>query len=116
MTSIESFLVTSEDKIKLFFNAIPIPTYVWQKVREDFVLIDYNNAAFWETDGKIKNFAGIKASEYYKDKPFIIEFVIQFIRLCIFKITHFIGIVEPGSESIKFIIFFCIEHTAIMLG
>lgn len=72
MTSIENELITSENKIKSFFNGIPIPTYVWQKLSNDLILIDYNIPAFNETRGEIKKYVGVKATEFYKKRPDII--------------------------------------------
>ena len=45
MESIESKLFGSEVKIKDFFNNIPIPSYIWQKINDDFILIEYNIAS-----------------------------------------------------------------------
>ncbi len=58
---------------KSVFKKIPIPTYLWKKQDEDLILIDYNNAANDITEGKIKNYFGIKASELYKEQPQILE-------------------------------------------
>ncbi|MHA2430270.1 MAG: PAS domain S-box protein [Promethearchaeota archaeon] len=69
MTSIENALIVSEDNIKTFFNNVPIPTYVWQKVDNDFTLIDYNIAAVKATNGKIKKYLGENASVFHENKP-----------------------------------------------
>ncbi|MFX0032898.1 MAG: PAS domain S-box protein [Candidatus Hermodarchaeota archaeon] len=73
MESSESKFITSEVKIKDFFNNIPIPSYVWQKEGEDFILIEYNIAAEKATNGKIKDFLGEKASFFYEKKPELIK-------------------------------------------
>ncbi|NVM17718.1 MAG: PAS domain S-box protein [Candidatus Lokiarchaeota archaeon] len=62
-----------EENINKFFNSIPIPSYIWQKHDDDFILIDYNTAAEQITDGKIKDLIGVKASEIHKDRPDIVE-------------------------------------------
>jgi len=69
MASIENILIVSEDNIKTFFNNIPIPSYVWQKVNNDFILIDYNTAAEKATNGKIKNYLGVNAAVFHETKP-----------------------------------------------
>ncbi|MFX0026037.1 MAG: PAS domain S-box protein [Candidatus Hermodarchaeota archaeon] len=69
MASIENILKVSEDNIKTFFNNIPIPSYVWQKVDNDFILIDYNIAAEKATNGKIKKYLGETASIFHENKP-----------------------------------------------
>ncbi|MFX1496452.1 MAG: PAS domain S-box protein [Promethearchaeota archaeon] len=73
MESIESKLFATEIKIEDFFNNLPIPTYVWQKVGDEFILIEYNIAAEKATNGKIKNFLGEKASFFYENKPELLK-------------------------------------------
>jgi PAS domain S-box-containing protein len=60
-------------RFKALFKGIPIPTYLWQKIGDDLVLIDYNDAAEKITKGMIKNYVGIKVSEMYKNLPEILE-------------------------------------------
>jgi len=62
-----------DENINQFFNSIPIPSYVWQKTKNDFILIDYNNTALKVTKGKIKGLLHEKASVIHEDCPDIIE-------------------------------------------
>ncbi|MFW9949283.1 MAG: PAS domain-containing protein, partial [Candidatus Thorarchaeota archaeon] len=62
-----------EENINQFFNSIPIPSYIWQKKSDDFILIDYNTAAEQITSGKIKDLVKRKASEVHKYRPEIVE-------------------------------------------
>jgi len=73
----EQKLKESEKKFKALYKGIPIPTYTWQKENDDLVLIDYNVASEQITDGKIKNYLGIKASELYSDQPTILKELYQ---------------------------------------
>ena len=59
----------SEERVKSQFKGFPIPTYVWQHKENDFVLVDYNNAAEKFTQGNIQKFLGHKTSEIYADSP-----------------------------------------------
>ncbi len=59
----------SEERVKAQFRGFPIPTYVWQYNENDFILVDYNNAARSYTKGKIQKFLGNKMSEVYADDP-----------------------------------------------
>jgi len=59
----------SEEKSRAQFKGIPVPTYTWQKVGEDLVLVDYNDAALEITQGGVANFVGTKATEMYRDRP-----------------------------------------------
>mgnify|MGYP006279348387 CR=1 FL=1 len=51
------------------FEAVPIPTYIWQKSGEDFVLKDFNAAASEITKGKIKEFLGCSLKQMYRKYP-----------------------------------------------
>ncbi len=57
----------SEERVKAQFKGFPIPTYVWQYTENDFVLVDYNNAARSYTRGKIQKFLGKKMRAIYAD-------------------------------------------------
>jgi PAS domain S-box-containing protein len=69
----EEALRKSERKLRAQYQSIPVPTYTWQKVWDDIVLTDYNDAATAATQGKIANFVGIKAKEMYHDIPEVLE-------------------------------------------
>jgi PAS domain S-box-containing protein len=64
----EQKLKDSASMFKALFKEGSIPAYIWKNVGEEFVLIDYNNAAANITQGNIENFLGNKASEMYKDR------------------------------------------------
>ena len=57
----------SEDRIKAQFKGFPIPTYVWQKQADDFVLVDYNNAADIFTRGGVQEIMGQSFKKMYAD-------------------------------------------------
>jgi PAS domain S-box-containing protein len=63
----------SEMRFKAQFTGIPVPTYIWRNVGDDFELVDYNTAAAVSTREKVKDFLGSKLSVMYKDDPDIIE-------------------------------------------
>ena len=67
----EPFLL--KENINQFFNSIPIPSYIWQKKDDDFILIDYNSAAEQLKYRKINDIINGKASEIYQDRPDIVE-------------------------------------------
>ncbi len=73
MSDVEKLKKFDEDRFKALFKNIPIPTYAWQKVQRNLILIDYNLAAEEITKGQIKRFMGTKASELYMDNPEIID-------------------------------------------
>lgn len=59
--------------MRAFYKYSPIPTYIWQRIGDDYVLVDYNDAAGDITKGKIANLLEKKASEIYLDTPEILE-------------------------------------------
>jgi PAS domain S-box-containing protein len=63
----------SEEKLRAQYKGIPIPTGTWQRVGEDFVLVDYNDALEEITRGGIADFVGMEARELYQDRPDIVE-------------------------------------------
>ena len=72
----------SEEKLKAQYRGIPVPTYTWQKVGEDFVLMDHNAAAEAITLGHIAEYVGKTAREMYGDMmPEVLdEFTSCFIK------------------------------------
>jgi len=69
----EISLKQSEQKLKAQFKGIPIPTYIWQKKQNDFILIDFNHAAELITEGKIMQIIGTTACALYHDSPEILQ-------------------------------------------
>jgi PAS domain S-box-containing protein len=69
----EEALRESEEKLRAQYKGIPIPTYTWQRKGDDFVLVDYNDAAMAITQGKIGGYVGIMATEMYNDAPNVLE-------------------------------------------
>ena len=62
-----------EATLKALYQALPIPTYTWQKMADDFVLTDFNKAAENATFGKIADLLGTKASVFYEDQTEILS-------------------------------------------
>ncbi len=65
---VEEMLRESEERFKAQYQGSPSPTFTWKKQGEDFVLIDFNDAARAITDGKVGEFVGRKATELYPDR------------------------------------------------
>lgn len=91
---------------KSIFKKFPTPTYLWQKIGDELILIDFNNAAKEITEEKIINFLGIKASELYKEQPQILEELCRCMneQNCISRemIYHY---QSTGQEKILFVIY-----------
>ncbi|MBI3795915.1 MAG: CHASE3 domain-containing protein [Deltaproteobacteria bacterium] len=76
-TRTEAALRESEARVKAQYKGIPIPTYTWQKSGEDFVLVDYNDAAEILTRGGMANLMGKPASETHKERPEVVKILRQ---------------------------------------
>ncbi|MBD0371587.1 MAG: PAS domain S-box protein [Pyrinomonadaceae bacterium] len=69
----EAALRDSEEKFRAQYKGLPLPTYSWRRVEDDFLLVDFNDAASEITQGRINRFLGRRASEMYSDRPDITE-------------------------------------------
>jgi PAS domain S-box-containing protein len=69
----EEELRLSEERFRAQYKSFPVPTFSWRRVRDDFELTDYNEAADQITRGGLKRLLGMKASEWYSDNPQILE-------------------------------------------
>ncbi len=63
----------SEERFRVQFMGIPVPTYIWEHKDGDFFLIDYNDAALEFTRGRISGFKDISASRFYDGKAWITD-------------------------------------------
>lgn len=66
---IGSSLKSTDEAIRSLFRSIPIPTFVWQKVDQDFILVDYNHAAEKLTMGNVVSLLGAKVDDLYPNLP-----------------------------------------------
>lgn len=65
----EKALRESEERMRAQYKGIPIPTYTWQRVGDDFVLIGYNDAAETATKENIRKLLGAKVSDLCQSNP-----------------------------------------------
>ncbi len=57
-----------DDRLREQYRGIPIPTYSWQRIADEFVMVDCNDAAAQEME-QIVDFLGKTASEIFKNRP-----------------------------------------------
>jgi PAS domain S-box-containing protein len=69
----EERLKENEQRLKVQYKHIPIPTYTWRKSGDDLALTDFNDAAERITQGKIVGYLGIKATDMYREFPEILN-------------------------------------------
>lgn len=65
-------LKRSEERFRLQFRSIPVPTFIWEKDGEDFVLKEYNLSAESLTRGGVAHSIGRRATEMYNNRPDIV--------------------------------------------
>jgi diguanylate cyclase (GGDEF)-like protein/PAS domain S-box-containing protein len=70
----------SEERFRVQFRGIPIPTYIWKGQGDDFSLIDYNDAALEFTRGRIAGFRGVPASVFYEGRPWVLVDMARCLR------------------------------------
>ncbi|MDQ3364700.1 MAG: PAS domain-containing protein [Myxococcota bacterium] len=65
--------VTAQQRLTAQFHAVPVPTYVWQRLehegRMQFVLVDFNAAAIASSRGEIEEHRGVSAERFYATDP-----------------------------------------------
>ncbi|MGD0279155.1 MAG: PAS domain S-box protein [Smithella sp.] len=74
----EDALKKSEERFKSQYQGSPIPTFTWQKIGTDFVLLECNDAALTATRGNADKFINKTAQEMYREQ----QDVLQDIRRC----------------------------------
>jgi PAS domain S-box-containing protein len=70
---VEERLRKSEERFKSLYQESPIPTFTWQKKGDDFVLINFNEAAIQLTNGKVADILGSSTVELYRDMPQVLN-------------------------------------------
>jgi len=83
----ETELKKGEERLKAVFKGFPIPSYIWQRIKDDFILIDHNNAAEVFTQGLVKKFQGIRFSKMYENSPYKQDIESDFLKCISEKIT-----------------------------
>ena len=67
----EEALRLSEERIRVLFDNIPVPTVVWKSEKDKLILAEYNDAALQYTNGKIIEYIGKTVEECYPHAPHI---------------------------------------------
>jgi diguanylate cyclase (GGDEF)-like protein/PAS domain S-box-containing protein len=62
-------LMRSQERYEAQFRSLPLPTYVWQRRNDDFVLVEWNSAAADLATGGLGPEQGVAASQQYADAP-----------------------------------------------
>lgn len=73
-------LQESEERFRRQFQAIPLPTYIWEYEKGEFYLREHNRAAHAITRGLIEKYIGMTATEMYADRPEVARDMKQCLR------------------------------------
>ncbi len=65
----EEMLREAQKSLEALYEDIPVPTYTWRCLGDEFVLERYNRAAGREVRGRIERLIGRTAREMYPDMP-----------------------------------------------
>jgi diguanylate cyclase (GGDEF)-like protein/PAS domain S-box-containing protein len=69
----EKALRESKQRFKTQYHGSPIPTFTWQKIGSDFVLLECNAAGLAVTGANIKNYINRTAQEIYHDQQDVLH-------------------------------------------
>ena len=75
----DNALKESEERFREQYQNNPIAILTWQQREDDLYLVDFNKAAEKLTNGRVKNFLGISASNLYSSRPEVLAVVWQCI-------------------------------------
>lgn len=76
----EAALKVSEERFKLQYEHLPLPTISWKRTGNDFILLDYNEAENKFTKGTISDFKGKRLHEVHRDRPELIKNIEECFR------------------------------------
>jgi PAS domain S-box-containing protein len=63
----------SEERFRAQHDNLPLPTFTWRRVDDDFTLITFNKAAEEMSGGTVAKLVGIRASQMFASQPQIAE-------------------------------------------
>jgi PAS domain S-box-containing protein len=69
----EERLRKSQERFSAQYRSFPVPTFTFRRIQDDFELVDYNEAADRITRGGMAGLLGVRASEWYAERPQILE-------------------------------------------
>jgi PAS domain S-box-containing protein len=64
----------SEARLRAQYHSLPIPTFTWQRVGEDFVLVDYNAVAEEFTRGHLRALVGTTMQDFFVEPELLADF------------------------------------------
>jgi PAS domain S-box-containing protein len=68
----EEALRASEERFRNQYKGVPVPTYTWLQVGDDFIMQDYNDAAEAIAEDDVRGWIGVRAADRYASQPEIL--------------------------------------------
>lgn len=63
----------NEEKFRAVYYNAPFPAYIWKRENGRLYLMDYNQAADEQTEGRLEEFRALDASEFFEGRPEIAQ-------------------------------------------
>jgi PAS domain S-box-containing protein len=108
----------NEKRLNDVFNNLPIPSYIWQQAKDDYILIEHNKAAEVLTKGGIKKFLGISLSKMYEKSPYQQEIEANFAQ-CIKEkksVSHEMRyLLQSTKETKDFVVSYVFVHPDLIM-
>lgn len=73
LKSLQTQLSETQEILKAQYDSFPIPTYTWQKQKDDFVLINFNHKANQLNECHEEDILGIKLSLFHQNQIEVVE-------------------------------------------
>ncbi len=71
----EKALKLSEEKFKSQYKNLPLPTFTWKKMKDSFILIDFNKSAEILTHGSVNKYLDVSSEKIFHKRPDIINYI-----------------------------------------
>ena len=114
MTTTSERSILSHSILKTIFDSFPNPAYIWQKVGESFILVDYNSAAKNDDRIKVTHLANESSSEFFEKKPLILQKLNECVTNKQAKIKE-VKVKSSSSEKFYAVNFFFIPNDLVVL-
>ncbi len=112
MTTIDETSNLSHNILKTIFDSFPNPAYIWKKLADDFILVDYNIAAKNNNPLKLNHLLNESALNFFKKYPLILEKINECV---VEKQAEIKEIKLPNKESSFSINFFYVPNDLVIL-
>ncbi|HEY3296128.1 MAG TPA: PAS domain S-box protein [bacterium] len=65
-------LTESARRFEAVYRSLPVPTYTWKQVENDFLLVDFNEAAIRNSPDRLNGMLNAVASDFFRKNPQVV--------------------------------------------